>query len=224
MAPAAPGRVLWCSVTSAETSTMRISRHYVVEDYTLLTFTKESDWGVAIRILRDRFETRYLEHVRALLQRATSGFAALAIDVALVETLEQFRRGRRSTPRGDGTKYFKAFLTETRFGDHFTEETAGLFYRTIRCGLLHQGEADDSSRIKRGSRYPLVGLTRDGRGIIINAELFHTELEAAIDDYLRLLASPAQSRAREAFQRKMNYICRKEAQPAATEPVSRESE
>lgn len=54
---------------------MRISRRYVVEDYTRLAFTAEDDWRTAIAILRDRFETRYLEHVRALLQRPTSGFA-----------------------------------------------------------------------------------------------------------------------------------------------------
>ena len=54
---------------------MRISRRYVVEDYTRLACTAEDDWRTAIGILRDRFETRYREHVRALLQRPTSGFA-----------------------------------------------------------------------------------------------------------------------------------------------------
>ena len=54
---------------------MRISRRYVVEDSTRLACTAEDDWRTAIAILRDRFETRSLEHVRALLQRPTSGFA-----------------------------------------------------------------------------------------------------------------------------------------------------
>ena len=46
---------------------MKISRHYTVDEYTRLTFAEESDWSKAIEILRDRFETRYLGHVRALL-------------------------------------------------------------------------------------------------------------------------------------------------------------
>lgn len=189
---------------------MWISRHYQVGDYTRLVFTSEGDWVTALAILRDRLETRYLEHVRAILGRRTSGFAALAIDVALVETLEQFRRGRRSTPSGDGAKYFKAFLTETRFGKYFTRDTARLFYTTIRCGLLHQGEAEETSRIRRGSRHPLVNLTEDGRGIVVNAELFHAELENAVDDYLTLLTDPTQVMLRGAFRRKMNFICGKE--------------
>jgi hypothetical protein len=192
---------------------MRISRNYVVEDYTRLTFRSESDWQRATAILRDRLETRYLEHVRAILERPTSGFAALALDAALVETLEQFRRGRRRTPQGDGAKYFRAFLTETRFGQYFDEVTAKLFYRTIRCGLLHHSEADESSRIKRGSRYPLVCLTKDRRGIVVNVELFHSELEDAIEDYLAKLADPAEVGLREAFRKKMDFICRRERQP-----------
>jgi hypothetical protein len=194
---------------------MRISRSYTIEDYRRLTFTAESDWTTAIAIFRDRLETRYLEHVRAVLNRPTSGFAALAIDAALVETIEQFRRGRRNTPYGEGAKYFRAFLTETRFGKYFTAETARLFYKTIRCGLLHQGEADESSRIKRGSGYPLVSLTQDARGIVLNAELFHAELEGAVDDYLVRLADPAEVELREAFRKKMNFICNKELQPPA---------
>lgn len=198
---------------------MRISRRYQVEDYKRLTFVSEADWTTAIAILRDRLETRYLEHVRALLQRPTSGFAALAIDAALVETLEQFRRGQRSTPYKAGAAQFKAFLTETRFSRFFNDETARLFYKTIRCGLLHQGEAEESSRIKRGIRYPLVSRTRDGRGIVVNAELFHTELQGAVDDYLRDLAEPAQVGLREAFRKKMNFICNKEEQPPAQVPL-----
>ena len=54
---------------------MRISRRSVVADSTRLAFTAEDDWRTAIGILRDRFETRSLEDVRALLQRPTSGFA-----------------------------------------------------------------------------------------------------------------------------------------------------
>lgn len=198
---------------------MRISRNFVVEDYTRLTFRSEGHWRRATAILRDRLETRYLEHVRAILERRTSGFAALALDAALVETLEQFRRGRRSTPQGDGAKYFRAFLTETRFGQYFDEESAKLFYKTIRCGLLHQGEADESSRIKGGTRHPLVSRTRDKRGVIVNAELFHSELEAAMGDYLERLADPAEVRLREAFRKKMDFICRKERQPPAAPTV-----
>jgi hypothetical protein len=200
---------------------MRISRNYEVEDYTSLQFVDEVDWRTATAILRDRLETRYLEHVRAILKRPTSGFAVLAIDSALIETLEQFRRGRPSTPSREGATYFRAFLTKTRFRRHFNDQTAKLFYKTIRCGLLHQGEADESSRIKRGNRYALVSLTKDRRGIVVNAEHFHSELESAVRDYLTRPADPTEVQLRQAFRKKMDYICRKEPQTrAASHDVS----
>jgi hypothetical protein len=104
-------------------------------------------------MFEDRLETRYLEHIRILLPRQTSGFAVLALDSALIETLEQFRRGKPTTPRRQGQDYFISFLTQTAFGQHFDKPRAILFYKTIRCGLLHQSEADGTSRIKRGTEY-----------------------------------------------------------------------
>jgi hypothetical protein len=147
---------------------MYISRKYEVEHWRSLDFTSEADWQMAVTIFEDRLETRYLEHIRALLPRKTSGFVVLALDCALIETLQQFRRGTRKTPDGEGKKYFVSFLTSTLFSEHFDEKSAGLFYKTIRCGLLHQTEADATSRIKRGSDRPIVAYTSDHTGIIIN--------------------------------------------------------
>ena len=46
----------------------------------------------------------------------------------------------------------------------------------------------------------------DARGIAVSVEIFHTELEGAVDDYLVLLANPGQALLREAFRRKMDFI------------------
>ena len=79
----------------------------------------------------DRVESRYLEHIRALIKRKTSGFVVLALDCALIETLEQFRRGKARTPPRDCRKYFEAFLTETAFAKHFNTNLAINFYTEI---------------------------------------------------------------------------------------------
>src|ERR1700733_7977249 len=112
---------------------MKISRNYDAEHLRNLDFTSEADWQRAITIFEDRLETRYLEHIRALLPRKTSGFVVLTLDCALIETLQQFRLGVRKTPDKEGKKYFVVFLTTTLFSQHFDEESAGLFYKTIRC-------------------------------------------------------------------------------------------
>lgn len=199
---------------------MRVSRNYTVEDWKALQFTGERDWSQGVTIFKDRLETRYLEHIRALLERKTSGFVVLALDSALIETLEQFRRGTRKTPYRQGGKYFESFLTETAFKQHFDADLAGLFYTTIRCGLLHQSEADSNSRIKRGSNLPLVGKTVDGKGIVVNTHAFHDMLETVIQTYADDLVNGTNGPQREAFRRKMNFICRVEEKEAADDVVA----
>jgi len=187
---------------------MRVSRNYTVDHWKQLKFADEDDWHTAVSIFQDRLETRYLEHIRMLLPRSTSGFVVLALDCALMETLQQFRLGTRSTPSRQGKKYFTAFLTTTLFSQHFDEKSAGLFYKTIRCGLLHQTEAGATSRVKRGSNLPLVSWTSDYSGIVVNTKLFHELLEKTICEYLAELRNSKSTTARAAFRRKMNYICR----------------
>jgi hypothetical protein len=186
---------------------MQISRKYNVEHWRKLDFTSEADWQMAVTIFQDRLETRYLEHIRALLSRKTSGFAVLALDCALVETLQQFRLGTRKTPERHGKKYFVSFLTTTLFSQHFDDMSAGLFNTTIRCGLLHQTEAGATSRIKRASDCPVVAYTSDHSGIVINTERFHDLLEKVIANYVADLRNPASDLARAAFLNKMKFIC-----------------
>ena len=176
-----------------------------------LSFESETDWPVAIEMLKDRLETRYLEHIRTLLPCKTSGFAVLALDCALIETLEQFRRGKRKTPQRQGKEYFVSFLTSTAFGKYFPRHRAEVFYTEIRCGLLHQSEAGGMSRIKRGNSLPLVGDTKGNSGVVINKEAFHALLEAVIADYYTKLADGTEPQLREFFRKKMDAICRVES-------------
>jgi hypothetical protein len=197
---------------------MRISRNYFIEDYARLRFDKESDWCKAADIFLDRLETRYLEHISALRRRKTSGFVVLALDSALIETLEQFRRGVPETPRGKSQEYFVSFLTEPPFGDHFDAPRADLFYRTIRCGLLHQSEAKGPSRIKRGDGRPLVEYSDGREGLVIAVDKFHELLINVIYDYASVLRKPESRSQRAAFKEKMDHICRIEAKPAEKPP------
>jgi hypothetical protein len=187
---------------------MRISRNYTVENWKAIGFTSEADWHCAIGMLKDRLETRYLEHIRELLPRKTSGFVVLALDCTLIETIEQFKRGTRKTPQRQGERYFVSFLTSDEFSPHFNETRAKVFYRQIRCGLLHQSEAEGISRIKRGSALPLVSETADLASLVINKEAFHELLEQSIEGYYARLRSGDDQQLRAAFRRKMNAICR----------------
>lgn len=167
-------------------TSMRISASYTVDDWKCLTFRNQGDWELAVDMFKDRLKTRYLDHINLLISRKTSGFAVLSLDCALVETMQQFRSGAKNTPSGKGKQYFVNFLTGTAFAQHFTEETAKIFYSEIRCGLLHQSEAEGTSRIKRGL-LPLVALTADQKSIVVNVHRFHDLLKEVIDSYAQEL-------------------------------------
>jgi len=192
---------------------MRISRKYTVDDWKALTFKDEAEWGKAVEMFVDRLRTRYLEHIEALLERPTSGFAVLSLDCVLIETLQQFHTGARKTPERKGAQYFSDFLTSGLFGNYFDKNSAKLFYETIRCGLLHQSEAEGNSRVKRGNGRPLVAYTDDHKGVIVNVTSFHELVSNTIDAYTQELRKP-RSELRKAFRTKMTFICRVESKDA----------
>jgi hypothetical protein len=204
---------------------MLISRNYTAEDWKSLTFKTEDEWQKAVDIFLDRIETRYIIHIDRIIKHRTSGFAVLALDCSLIETLEQFRRGKKKTPSKKVGAYFVGFLTGTSFKKYFDKDSAMLFYTQIRCGLLHQTEAKDS-KVKRTSTLPMVAYAKGKKGLIVNSKPFHEEMKEVIRQYADELRNPKSQKAREAFRAKMDFICGVEkeppqgSQPANPDPVN----
>lgn len=136
-----------------------------------------------------------------------AGFAVLALDCLLIETLQQFREGVSETPFNEVKNFFTRFLTETSFGRYFDQEMATMFYRQIRNGILHQAEIKGSSRILIREGTPLVTYAEDRRGLIINRKLFHQQLVRVFETYVVELREGSARELREKFRRKMDYIC-----------------
>jgi len=184
---------------------MYISPCYRIGDWKALNLENQSDWQKAVRILEDRLNARFFDAVESIDAQDFSGFAVLALDCLLIETLQQFKEGVRETPRGKSSKYFELFLTTAPFSNHFTKVSAAKFYDHFRCGILHQAEIKASSRVWRVG--PLVAATPDGNGLIINRRLFHSALRTAFASYLRTLRNRSDATLCQNFARKMNYIC-----------------
>jgi hypothetical protein len=187
---------------------MKISPRYTVEHWKVLTFSTEEEWQKAIEIFEDRIRRRFLEPVARIEKYEYAGFATLALDCLLIETLQQFREGKAQTPRGKSKEYFVRFLTETSFSEWFTNEMAKMFYKQIRCGILHQAEVEGSSRVLIRENIPLASLTEDSRGLVINRKLFHQELVQEFETYTSKLRDPSEQELRAKFKKKMDYICR----------------
>lgn len=187
---------------------MNISPQYSDYDWKTLTFSNEEDWQKAIVIFEDRIRGRFLKFIDLIKDCEFSGFAVLALDCLLIETLQQFREGEEKTPRQKSEKYFVRFLTKTSFSEFLTEDTAKKFYDQIRCGILHQAEVKENSLVRIRQNEPLVKSTEDDKGVVVNRKLFHEQLVKVFEEYLSCLRDPSNKDERGKFKKKMDYICR----------------
>lgn len=188
---------------------LKISPNYDIDYWKTLSFKTESDWQKAIDIFEDRIRGRFFKVIDKFKKYTFAGFAVIALDCLLIETLQQFFEGAYETPRKMSEKFFVKFLTQTIFKDDFDRSKAKLFYRQIRCGILHQAEIQGSSRILKQNT-PLVMIADDNDGLIINRDLFHDKLTTVFEDYITSLRNPLNTNLRQKFRIKMNYICKNE--------------
>lgn len=189
-------------------SPMRIAPEYDVNDWLRLTFRTEHDWQKGIDILEDRIRGRFLTPISFVERWPHSGFAVLALDCLLIETIQQFHEGVPETPYKQSKSYFTTFLTESRFGQYFDKKMATKFYLQFRNGILHQAEVKGNSKVLTREGSPLVRYTDDRKGLVINRKLFHQELIRAFEDYINRLRQQANKELRQNFKKKMDHICR----------------
>jgi len=171
------------------------------------------DWNRAIEILNMRIENRYFEPVDLLIEKEKNklskekkyGFTILSIDCLLIETLQSFIEGWKTT-KNKSEKAFKKFLTTSpSFKKYFSQDMAMRFYKNYRCGILHQAEIQSDSLVC--SIGPLV--QNINNKMVINRTEFHKKLKDDFYHYLEQLKDERNTNLRDNFQKKMNHICRK---------------
>jgi len=187
---------------------MKITPNYSAHDWHELTFETEDDWLRAIDIFVERIKERFLNPIEKIEKCEYAGFAVLALDCLLIEMLQQFRKGLIKTPSGQSKDFFVDFLTQTSFGEFFDKRQATLFYRQIRCGILHQAEIRGSSKILIEEEIPLVKYDDQERGLLVNRRLFHKQLLSEFNNYVSKLSDSSNTQLRNRFRRKMKMICK----------------
>ena len=167
-----------------------------------------------------RINTRYLEPMRAIQNHLRNdlgeGFAIAALFCSLVEFLESTEQGLKYVHRNADPKkneysnsgdLFAAFLKKRAPFDKLVTPSALAddFYRSMRCGLLHEARTKGNWviwSVSTGGRL----IHQDVSGKII---VFRNEFVPALKNYLagyraRLLAdAPTQA----AFVRKWEWLC-----------------
>lgn len=202
-----------------------------------LTESHSPDWQTAITVLKNRLLSRYFMPVETLLKSGTDGthagdashgsgfgFAIMAINCLLVETIQAFKDGvtlgrGESTDKADAgitlrspkgkTGLVQKFLTSSKhFKSSFTTKRAQVFYKHFRCGILHAGQTMGTSLIWDDG--PLV-VDNGHNGIIINRNEFSTCLRADFDEYLQILSGGGKAqdvtKRRNNLKKVMDHIC-----------------
>jgi hypothetical protein len=160
---------------------IRLSSHVTIKKYREMEKAKDRA-GVAA-LIYERLSERYILPVKS---GAKNGFAMMACACLLIETLESFWNGwKTSDGAGPGEPVFKSYFGRTeRFRDF--EKYASSFYRDVRSGILHQGETKGGWRITRGQEFPVLAVNEVKT---IQATKFLNRLDASLYDYCRELKS-----------------------------------
>lgn len=136
----------------------------------------ENSKAELIELIYHRFENRYVKHIKS----PNSGFLKMAVGCFVIETLESFKQGIEDTTHKSGDMFRDFFSSEREFFPGF-KELGKDFFKSIRCGILHQGETTNGWRILLKGE--LLNLSERS----INASKFIESLEGALSRYIQNL-------------------------------------
>jgi hypothetical protein len=215
--PPAPGAGI--VTTSTLPHDLEIAPGYTVGDWTRLCLKADepdsSDWEKALTIFDARIRCRFLDPVDELIRidknrsRQTFGFAILAIDFLVIETLQGFWEGTIDHT-GRSEHLITSFLTRW---DVFkndllhgadANEIARTIYKGYRCALHHSGATDGALFV--GISGPAFAFEKE-RKIKINRTCLHQNLKHEFEAYLVDLHASDQNDLRRKFLKTMNAIC-----------------
>lgn len=209
-------------------------------DYWTVTDWQEAktrkDWAQMIQIFKDRMDFRYFGAINAMIDADEHqptrryGFAILALDCLLLETLHQFYKGfkeshgngypvvgtkREITKRGSNGQFFCEFLMQSSFVfKSFFESQPGaaiIFYQDVRCGILHSGETQKATLIRvhkfNEDQNKLFDMIGQEEGIILYRDTLQCLLDQEYEVYCEKLMNENEKGLRKNFVKKMGYIC-----------------
>ncbi|WP_394886327.1 hypothetical protein [Clostridium butyricum] len=183
------------------------------ESYVNLNLNMRSsndDWNRAIQIFDDRIKGRFFRVINDIMDKENynqDGFAIMALNCLLIETLMQFKEGYAETPQRRNKKEYAKFL-RNEFPEIFrNQKIAGIFYTDIRCGILHSAETKNGSQLTFNKTYVIkeIGLNT----IKVNVEQMTNILNEYYLNYIERLRDANENRLRISFLEKMDSICKK---------------
>lgn len=167
-------------------------------------------WRELISAVQQRIEERFLTPVKELARFDNEnelpyrpGFAILAIDCLLIDTIQSLREGRVTTGEVSPAHSFKTFLSSPRFAN-FAKRDRSDFFTYVRNAILHNGETRKDWKVRIDSRRMLEH-DPSTQTRTINRQLFHAAIEAEFRDLL-LLVQSGNALVRKLFLRRLDAM------------------
>ncbi len=184
---------------------MHISPDYTDNDWKV-AFQGGEHWDRAIAIVKDRIEGWWLRWADELAPFRFSGFAVLALDCIVLESLWGFMNGK-GTPKGSGLDVYRDILKGPRFG--WTDKQCDDFREFVRNGLMHDAETRKGWLVEKSiPRNSIVKQSKHG-DYRINRTRFHQALKAAVADWINELRRGQDIALRKNMRKRMDQIISK---------------
>ena len=116
---------------------MKLSPQYSEEKWRAAFDNGREEWDIAISIVEDRIKGRWLNAAERLLEEPHSGFAILALDCIVLESLWGFMNGK-AVPQNAEHQVYQDILTGPSFG--WTAPQSQSFRKQVRNGIMHDAE------------------------------------------------------------------------------------
>lgn len=175
---------------------------------------ESQNWDTAIMIMEKRLNERFIEPADKLIELELGikavdkkyGFAILALDCLLCETIQSFYEGVGNST-GKSKNLFKEFLnSRIEFKAFFKNDSEREnFYINFRCGILHQAQTSSNTKVWSVGRL----IIKSGKFVIVNRQEFHSKIKKELKHYVNEIIKKQNHQLMDNFKIKMDFIAGK---------------
>jgi len=142
------------------------------------------EWDTAINIVEDRVRGRWLDAADRLVDEPNSGFAILALDCIVLESLWGFMNGK-AVPKRQEQQVYQDILTSPRFG--LSQDLSERFRELVRNGIMHDAETRNHWLVEKTVPRHVIAQKNKRGDYVLNRTKFHSALRATFGDWVKKL-------------------------------------
>lgn len=196
------------NVSSKDPSPLKLSPRYS-EKHWNDAFDGREEWDAAINIVEDRIKGRWLDAADQLLDEPNSGFAILALDCIVLESLWGFMNGR-AVPKRQEQQVYQDILKSPHFG--LSADVIEKFRGLVRNGIMHDAETRSRWVVEKTVPRQVIAQKNKRGDYVLNRTKFHNALKAAFGEWVKKLRD-GDAAMRDNMRKRMNEVIAKHYAP-----------